>query len=155
MRSKSRGERYVITPSLSLSPFQKGGDDLYAQLEIWRATAAAAASSSAANQTEASTSAAASTSYSTAQQQQSEKKPLQKEDSLDINYVLQMLEGPQAASEVAAATASNAPQQPQQQQQQQPPPPYPYAQPLEGGEPIEDSEGEKKGERKCMMHELR
>ena len=153
MRSKSRGERYVITPSLSLSPFQKGGDDLYAQLEIWRATAAAAASSSAANQTEASTSAAASTSYSTAQQQQSEKKPLQKEDSLDINYVLQMLEGPQAASEVAAATASNTPQQPQQQQQ--PPPPYPYAQPLEGGEPIEDSEGEKKGERKCMMHELR
>ena len=117
---------------------------MYAQLEIWRATAAAAASSSTANQTEASTSYSAAQPQPQQQQQQQpqqEKKPLQKEDSLDINYVLQMLEGPQATSEVAAATASNAPQQPQQQQQ--PPPPYPYAQPLEGGEPLEESEGEK------------
>ena len=137
---------------------------MYAQLEIWRATAAAAASTSAtaveaaAAAASAASAATASTSYSTAQPQQpqqqqqvlqqQEKKPLQKEDSLDISYVLQMLEGPATAAEAAASVAASHAPQPQQQ----PPPPYPYAQgqQQQDGEPLEESEG--KGEKECITN---
>ena len=92
------------------------------------------------------------------EQQQSEKKSLQKEDSLDINYVLQMLEGRPAeasvptatAAPVASATTTAGTAASHPQQQQQPPPPYPYTQRQqlheeEGGPlALEDSEGKKR-----------
>jgi len=138
----------------------QGGDDLYAQLEIWRATAAAATSVEAAAST---ASATASTSYSQPQPHlataghnlaapgHTEKKPLQKEDSLDISYVLQMLEGPASTTAAASpallttAAASVTLHASQQHQQHQPPPPYPYAQQgqqQQDGEALEESEDE-------------
>ncbi len=85
---------------------------IYAQLDIWRSTAASFAAEAAKQ-----ASSAASTSQASMEQQQQQQqpqegpshRPVQKEDSFDISYVLQMLDNKdESSAAIAAAAATSA-----------------------------------------------